>query len=101
MLGYALGGLGLAALGAGAFFGLRTISKKSDAEGECSGRFCTQRGLDLYDDASSAAVASTVAFAVAAAALGAGAYLVFSKAEGSSGSKRPASTARRASPVWW
>jgi hypothetical protein len=76
LAGYALGGAGLAALGVGAVFGLMTIGDKSDAEKECAGHYCTQRGLDLYDDAKGTALVSTVAFAVGAAAIGVGVFLL-------------------------
>jgi hypothetical protein len=76
--GLATAGVGVVALGLGAFFGLRAAGKKSDAEPHCNGRFCDAEGLDLQDSAHAAATASTVAFVVGVLAVGAGSYLYFS-----------------------
>lgn len=74
-LGLALFGLGSATLGAGVFFGLQTIAKKDDAERECFGDRCTQRGLDTYDEARTAATISTITISAAVVLIAAGAYL--------------------------
>ncbi len=76
--GLAVAGAGVVALGLGALFGLRASGKKSDAEAHCVGRFCDPDGLQLQNDAHSAATISTVAFAVGAVAALAGGYLYFS-----------------------
>jgi len=76
--GLATAGVGVVAIGLGAFFGLRASGKKSDAEPHCNGHFCDAEGLDLQDSAHSAATISTVAFAVGVLAVGAGSYLYFS-----------------------
>jgi hypothetical protein len=60
--------VGVLGLGFGSFFGIRAFSKRSDADHECSGSFCTQRGLNLYSDARLSATVSTIGFGVAAAA---------------------------------
>ncbi|MBS2014674.1 MAG: hypothetical protein JST00_17435 [Deltaproteobacteria bacterium] len=75
-VGLALFGVGSAALGAGVFFGLQTVAKKDDAERECIGDRCSQRGLDIYDDARTAATISTITIGAAVVLIAAGAYLV-------------------------
>ncbi len=68
---------GVVAAGVGTYAGLRAFSKKHEAQDECDGAACSQRGLDLYSEVDTAADISTVAFAVSIGALGAGAYLWF------------------------
>jgi hypothetical protein len=60
----------------GTVFGIRAFTKKADAEHECTGAACSQRGLDLYSDARIYANVSTVAVIGAAVAFGVGAYLL-------------------------
>jgi len=74
--GLALTTLGVAWLGAGAFLGLRAISKRHESDVECTNG-CTLRGVTLNDDAKIAADASTVSFAVGLVSLGVGGYLLF------------------------
>lgn len=66
----AVGGLGLAAVGAGGFFGLSAQSSYSDSKDLCNDKgFCTQRGTELRDDAKSKALVATIATGAGAAAL--------------------------------
>ncbi len=74
-----LAGAGAVAVGVGAFFGLRAMSKKGDGDSHCAGRFCDPEGLTLHDDAHFAATVSTVAFVLGAAAIGAGVYLYLTR----------------------
>jgi hypothetical protein len=75
-LGVVFGGVGLVGIGVGTFFGLRAISKNSDAKSFCDGAACRdQRGVTLTDDAQSAATVSNVAFGVGLASLTAGIVL--------------------------
>src|SRR6478735_6162676 len=78
-LGVVLGGVGLVGVGIGSFFGIRAISKNSDAEQHCPrGALCDdQAGEDLTNKAQSAAKASNLAFAIGGGlvALGAVVYL--------------------------
>jgi hypothetical protein len=69
--GLVVGALGVVGLGIGSYFGVRAISKNSDAEKFCPrGRVCDDaRGVSLTNDAKSAANISNVAFAVGAAAV--------------------------------
>ncbi|HZU83861.1 MAG TPA: hypothetical protein VE987_13130 [Polyangiaceae bacterium] len=86
-IGLVVGGIGLAALGAGAYFGVRTLSDKSTIDQACHGGTCTsQAAIDAADDALTASVVSDVALAAGAVVLGVGAYLVLA----SSGAPRVA-----------
>ena len=67
--------IGLVAVGVGAYFGIQTLSKKSDGDARCSGRFCDAEGLALESDAHTDATVSTVAFTVGVVALAASAVL--------------------------
>lgn len=71
------GGIGIAGVLVGSYFGLRAISLKNEADDHCptDGR-CFERGIELRDDANDAATISTVAFAVGIAGLGTAAALV-------------------------
>jgi hypothetical protein len=68
-------GLGVAAVGVGSYFGMRTFAKKDDASPHCVGTECDATGVMLQDDAHRSATASTVAFAVGGAALALGTWL--------------------------
>jgi len=71
------GALGIVGLGVGSYFGVRAISKNSDAESYCPrGDKCDdQRGVDLTNQAKHAAVASNIAIGVGAAFVVAGVVL--------------------------
>lgn len=71
-----LGGVGVAGLAAGSYFGVTAISNKNSGNAHCSGKLCDARGLSLESDAHTDATISTIAFAAGAVALAAGAYLV-------------------------
>jgi hypothetical protein len=76
-LGFVVGGVGLAAVAAGATFGLLALSKKSDADASCQGRYdCPRDGYDANNAAHTDAAVSTIAFAVGLVAAGVGTYLV-------------------------
>lgn len=78
-LGFVVGGAGVLALGAGTYFGIRTFSLKSDANGHCEGRYCDDIGLELSSDAQRAATLSTLSFVAGGAAVAAGTWLVVRK----------------------
>lgn len=60
-LAYALGGVGLVALGLGSYFGARAISENNSATDLCTDGICrTQEGLDHDSAARSAATAANV-----------------------------------------
>ncbi len=66
--------VGAVGVGVGTIFGVRAFTKKSDASHECVADACSQQGLDLWSDAKVSANVATVAFSVAAVAIGIGIY---------------------------
>lgn len=75
-IGWVAIGVGGAAVGVGAFFGLRTLSEKSTVDEHCVGSRCDETGLRANDDAKQAATLSTVAFVVGGAAVITGVVLL-------------------------
>jgi hypothetical protein len=67
-------GAGVVAAGLGTYFGVTAIAKHNDPGAVCTAEPCTTADK-LNSDATSAADASTVSFAVAAVAVGVGAFL--------------------------
>lgn len=64
---YVAGAIGIAGLSVGTATGILAVVDKHDADsGSCSGKYCTQHGLDLYSRATAAAWISTGAFAAGA-----------------------------------
>ncbi len=77
-----LGGVGLVALGAGSYFALAAMDKKSDSSAECRSNVCTLRGVALRDEARDHASVATVLGAVGVGALvGAGVLWLSAPAE--------------------
>jgi tetratricopeptide (TPR) repeat protein len=74
--GWSTIGAGLIGVGLGSYFGARALSLRGDSDEHCDGTVCDAVGLDLYDDAHLSADASTVAFAIAGAALATGTGLL-------------------------
>lgn len=80
--GLVIAGLGVVGVGVGSYFGLRAISKNSQAEDSCSGSVCRDsRGLELTDQSLSAARISNVAFIAGGVALAGGLALYFTAPE--------------------
>lgn len=79
IVGVVAGGVGVVGLGVGAFFGLRTMSKWNDVEGQCSGtpRDCPQSGVDLANQAKNSGTVSTIAFVAGGVLVAGGAVLFF------------------------
>lgn len=78
--GIVAGSIGLAALGVGTIFGLKTISAADDQNAHCaSATNCIDhaRALADHDDAKTSGAISTVAFVAGAALLVTGAVLIF------------------------
>lgn len=86
--GFVVGGVGVAALGVGAVFGILAIGDKSDADKLCPDKKCNAAGQDLIDAASSKALVSTIGVGVGVAAVGAGLVLVLTSGSSASGSER-------------
>jgi serine/threonine-protein kinase len=77
---YVTGALGLVGLGIGSYFGVKAISKNSDAESHCPrGNLCDDaQGVQLTQDAKSAAVVSNITIGLGAAFAIAGVVLYLS-----------------------
>jgi tetratricopeptide (TPR) repeat protein len=76
-LGYSLGGLGVAALGVGSYFGIRALVLRARSDKHFDGRYCTvQTCVDDWNSAKTASGVSNVAFVVGAVSLGAGGYFL-------------------------
>jgi hypothetical protein len=80
---YVAGGVGVAGLGLGTFFGLKAFSDWHTRNENCPGGRCNQAAVDAHDSAHSAAIASDISFGVGAAALAAGVYLWITSRGGS------------------
>jgi hypothetical protein len=72
---YVLGGVGIASLAVGTIFGVRAVSKRSDAEALCSGSRCTRQAVELNDDAKTAAWIANAGVGVGIVTLGVAGYL--------------------------
>lgn len=81
-LAIGLGAVGVASIGAGAFFGLRAMDRDAASTNECPSSVCSREGAALREDAFAAARLSTIFFGVGLAAIGGGAavYLLRPKA---------------------
>jgi hypothetical protein len=74
-LGFVVGGVGIASLAVGGFFGLQAYSSWDARNDACQGG-CTEAAKAKGDDARQAATVSTIGFGVGAAALGVGLVLI-------------------------
>lgn len=75
--GYVIAGVGVVGVGIGSYFGLRALSKQSDADRACDLTTCSRQGLDDNDSAHRSATLSTIAFGAGGAALVGGALIVW------------------------
>ncbi len=76
----AITGVGVVGLGVGSYFGLRAKSKNDDSMDFCdSDNRCSPRGLELRDDAKSAATVSNVGFAVGIVGVATGVVLLLTR----------------------
>ncbi|WP_434041903.1 tetratricopeptide repeat protein [Sorangium cellulosum] len=93
--GWISAGVGVVGIGVGAVFGLRAIGKMDDADPYCNEKnVCAAEGIRLQKQGATAGTISTVAFLVGAAALGAGAVLVFTAPSSGPASSAPRATLR-------
>lgn len=77
--GWLLAGAGVAALGVGSYFGIRTFQKRSESDGECSSdTTCSNKGVRLNNEAYTSAWLSNIGFGVGLIGVGVGAYLLMS-----------------------
>lgn len=72
---YVVGGLGLGSLAAGTVFGIRAITKENDSDKECPNEQCTQRGVDLNNQAKTSALIADITIGAGLAAVGVATYL--------------------------
>jgi hypothetical protein len=77
-LSYVLLGVGVLGVGAGTFFGLRTFSQRDEADAHCPAERCDPTGYAGIEDARDSALLSTIAFAVGAAGIASGTWLLVS-----------------------
>jgi hypothetical protein len=76
--GWILGGVGVAAIGVGAYFGVSAITKSGDAKSRCSPSLCTDAdAVRENGDARTAAVVSNVSIGAGVAILAVGASFLF------------------------
>jgi hypothetical protein len=69
------GGVGVVGLGVGTIFGLKAMSKHSDANAKCPGACNDQAGVELWNDARTAGTISTIGFVVGGVGLATGTIL--------------------------
>jgi hypothetical protein len=74
--GWIVGGVGVAALGAGVGLALRAMSLKGQADGDCQNKLCTAAGTSLISDAKTSANIATAGFAVGLAGIAGGVTLI-------------------------
>ncbi len=78
-IGFVVGGIGIAALGVGAVFGVRAITKSSDAKSLCSTGPCANaEAVSTNSDAKTAARVADITVGAGLVAVAVGAYLVLS-----------------------
>jgi serine/threonine-protein kinase len=84
VLGLVVGGVGLVGVGLGSYFGIRAISKNSDAETHCpKGSLCNDtEGVDLSNKARQDAAASNIAFVAGGVLVATGAVLYLTGGRG-------------------
>lgn len=92
--GYVIGGIGIAALGVGSYFGVRAFSLWDERDAHCTDAGCDPTGVEAGDDAKQAATIANVGIGVGLAGLAAGAYLVLSAGS----SESPSTAAAQPTP---
>jgi hypothetical protein len=76
-LGWVVGGAGVAAIGVGAFFGVRAISKRHESDGQCPTDItCSPEGVTLNQQATTAAWVSNIGVGTGLVAVVAGVWLL-------------------------
>jgi tetratricopeptide (TPR) repeat protein len=76
VLTYALGGAGVFALAVGGVYGLRALSKRQDSDAYCPQNQCSQTGVDLNNQAKTAARVADVSIAIGLVSVGVATYLL-------------------------
>jgi hypothetical protein len=83
LIGIGVASAGVVAVGVGSIFGVKAMNRNDDSKPHCQQNVCDPTGVKLNDEAKSAATVSTVLFGVGLAAIGAGAWLFFSRPQAS------------------
>jgi hypothetical protein len=73
---YVAGGLGVGAIVVGSVFGVRAITKRLDSNRHCPQNQCTQQGVDLNNQAKTAALVSDITLGVGLVGVAVAAYLL-------------------------
>ena len=76
LLAYVLGGVGVAALLTGGVYGARALSKRHDSDAYCPQNQCTQTGVDLNNQAKTAARVADVTIGVGLVSVAVATYLL-------------------------
>jgi hypothetical protein len=103
-VGFVLAGVGVAALGVGAVFGILASGQAGDAEDDptlCPNKVCTPAGREEIDGADTKALVSTIGFGVGIAAAAAGVVLIVTSggSKAAAGSLSPRSATPRSARV--
>ena len=83
LVSYVLMGVGVAGVGVGTVFGLRTSSTWSEAQTHCTGLECDRTGVILATDAKNNGTVATISFIAGGALLAGGMALFFTAPSGS------------------
>lgn len=98
ILGFVVGGVGVAGLAMGAVFGFRASAQNDEASAHCRDvNLCDAEGIRLDEEARDAAMVSTVAF-IAGGALAAGGLVLLLTAPNARGPARSATLGVRGAP---
>lgn len=81
--GWVVGGVGIASLAAGGYFGLRARSKESESAGKCDGLECSPEGLELNRQAIRSANAANALIPIGLIGAGIGTWLILGAPSGS------------------
>jgi hypothetical protein len=92
--GLIVGGLGLAALGIGGFFGIQAINRRAESDDECpTDSTCSDEGVRLNDSALQAAWFANIGIGLGVLGVGAGTYLLITAENDEAGPSAKAPTA--------
>jgi hypothetical protein len=75
-VGYVLGGLGIGALAVGAVYGARAISKRHDSNDQCPQNQCSPTGVELNNQAKTAARVADITIGVGLVSVAVATYLL-------------------------
>jgi hypothetical protein len=84
ILGFTLGGLGLASLGVGTYFGIAAFAAEARSRDQCNGTQCSADGVTYNHQARGDALVADVALAAGGVALAASLYLLLRPSPGAS-----------------